>query len=79
MRARPSHIVSTPKLVSVCTYAPGSIVSTPPPTLTVPLLWPAWGANDWGFWRKLRHTLAVAIFALAAWLLWHWNLVGWKL
>lgn len=43
------------------------------------LLWPAWGANDWGFWRKLRHTLAVAVFALAAWLLWHWNLVGWKL
>jgi CubicO group peptidase (beta-lactamase class C family) len=43
------------------------------------LLWPAWGANDWGFWRKLRHTLAVVAFALAAWLLWHWNLVGWKL
>jgi CubicO group peptidase (beta-lactamase class C family) len=43
------------------------------------LLWPAWGANDWGFWRKLRHTLTVAVFALAAWLLWHWNLVGWKL
>lgn len=47
--------------------------------ICVPLLWPAWGANDWGFWRKLRHTLAVAVFALAAWLLWHWNLVGWKL
>jgi hypothetical protein len=43
------------------------------------LLWPAWGANDWGFWRKLRHTLAVVVFVLAAWLLWHWNLVGWKL
>jgi CubicO group peptidase (beta-lactamase class C family) len=47
--------------------------------ICVPLLWPAWGANDWGFWRKLRHTLAVAVFALTTWLLWHWNLVGWKL
>ena len=47
--------------------------------ICVLLLWPAWRANDWGFWRKLRHTLAVAVFALAAWMLWHWNLVGWKL
>jgi hypothetical protein len=47
--------------------------------LCVVLLWPAWRARDWGLWRKLRHTLAVAVFALTAWLLWHWNLVGWKL
>lgn len=47
--------------------------------VSVLLLWPAWRANDWGFWRKLRHTLAVAVFALGTWLLWHWNLVGWKL
>lgn len=47
--------------------------------ICLPLLWPAWQARDWGVWRKLRHTLAVAAFALGAWLLWHWNLVGWKL
>lgn len=45
----------------------------------VAMLGPAWKARDWGGWRKLRHTLAVASFALAAWMLWHWNLVGWKL
>ncbi|MGI8561929.1 MAG: serine hydrolase domain-containing protein [Luteimonas sp.] len=47
--------------------------------LCLPLLWPAWRARDWGFWRKLRHTLAVAVFVFGAWMLWHWNLVGWKL
>ncbi len=36
-------------------------------------------AHAWGFWRRLRHLGAVAIFALACWLLWSWNLVGWKL
>lgn len=45
----------------------------------VAMLWPAWKARDWGAWRKLRHTAAVVVFALAAWMLWHWNLVGWKL
>lgn len=47
--------------------------------LCLPLLWPAWQARDWGVWRKLRHTLAVAAFVFGAWMLWHWNLVGWKL
>jgi CubicO group peptidase (beta-lactamase class C family) len=42
-------------------------------------LWPAWRARTWGFWRKLRHTGAVAIFAFAAVLMWSWNMVGWKL
>ena len=45
----------------------------------VAMLGPAWKARDWGGGRKLRHTLAVAAFALAAWMMWHWNLVGWKL
>lgn len=45
----------------------------------VALLWPAWRARDWGFWRKMRHTSAVALFAFGAWLLWSWNLVPWKL
>ena len=36
-------------------------------------------AREWGFWRRLRHVSAVAIFTLACWLLWSWNLVGWKL
>ena len=43
------------------------------------LLVPAWRAREWPTWRKLRHTAAVAVFALAAYMLWHWNLVGWKL
>lgn len=42
-------------------------------------LWPAWRARHWGFWRKLRHTTAVAIFAFATVLMWSWNMVGWKL
>lgn len=41
-------------------------------------LWPALRARDWGFWRKLRHLAAVAAFVFGTWLLWHWNLVGWK-
>lgn len=49
-------------------------------SLVAVLLLPrAWRARDWGFWRKARHTIAVLVFAVAAWLLWHWNLVGWKL
>ncbi len=36
-------------------------------------------ARAWGFWRRARHLAAVAIFALTCWLLWSWNLVGWKL
>jgi hypothetical protein len=47
--------------------------------LCVLLLWPAWRARDWSWWRKLRHTVVVAVFAAAAFMLWHWNLVGWKL
>lgn len=39
----------------------------------------AWRARGWGFWRKLRHTAAVAVYVFAAVLLWTWNLVGWKL
>jgi len=39
----------------------------------------AWRARGWGFWRKLRHTAAVAVYAFASVLLWIWNLVGWKL
>lgn len=39
----------------------------------------AWGARGWSAWRKLRHLLAVLAWALAAGLLWHWNMVGWKL
>ena len=39
----------------------------------------AWRARGWGFWRKSRHTLAVAVYVAAACLLWAWNLVGWKL
>ncbi len=42
------------------------------------LLWPTWRAPGWGFWRKLRHTAAVAVFALTGWVLWTWNAVGWK-
>ncbi len=39
----------------------------------------AWRAKGWGFWRKARHTAAVAAYVFAALLLWTWNLVGWKL
>lgn len=43
------------------------------------LLWPFLRARGWGFWRKSRHLVVVAVFALAAWSLWAWNFVGWKL
>lgn len=36
-------------------------------------------ARGWGGWRKLRHLLAVAVYVFVAWMLWRWNLVGWKL
>jgi len=39
----------------------------------------AWRARGWGFWRKSRHTVVVAIYVFAAALLWIWNMVGWKL
>jgi CubicO group peptidase (beta-lactamase class C family) len=39
----------------------------------------AWRNRDWTLWRKSRHTLVVASFVLAAWTVWSWNLVGWKL
>ena len=39
----------------------------------------AWQAKGWGFWRKLRHTLAVTAFIIGAFLLWNWNLLPWKL
>jgi hypothetical protein len=42
------------------------------------LLDAAWKAKGWGFWRKLRHTLAVLTFAAGAFLLWNWNLLPWK-
>lgn len=40
---------------------------------------PVLRARAWGFWRRLRHLAAVAVFAFACGLLWSWNLVGWKL
>lgn len=46
--------------------------------LDIGLLWSAWRARDLGVWRKLRHTLAVLIFALTALAMWAWNVVGWK-
>ncbi|HRN61060.1 MAG TPA: serine hydrolase domain-containing protein [Luteimonas sp.] len=39
----------------------------------------AWRARGWGLWRKLRHTLAVAVYVFAVYMLWSWNMVGWKL
>lgn len=36
-------------------------------------------ARGWGALRKLRHLLVVGMYVLACWLLWSWNLVGWKL
>ena len=72
----------------------GFFYGYPGPLLTIMLWWspvviglsavstamlvPAW-RGDWSAWRKLRHTAAVAVFVLVAWMLWHWNLVGWKL
>ncbi|MEZ5462284.1 serine hydrolase [Dokdonella sp.] len=47
--------------------------------ISVYLLGSAWKAKDWGFWRKLRHTLAVLAFSIGAFLLWNWNLLPWKL
>ncbi len=38
-----------------------------------------WRTREWKFWRKFRHTSVVAIYLFAAWVLWSWNLVGWKL
>lgn len=43
------------------------------------LLPQAWRRRDWNIWRKLRHTAVVAVWLVAGWALWHWNLVGWKL
>lgn len=42
-------------------------------------LWPVWRAADFGRWRKLRHSLALLAFLAAAWGLWAWNAVPWKL
>lgn len=42
------------------------------------LLSAAWKAKGWGFWRKLRHTLAALSFVVGAFLLWNWNLLPWK-
>ncbi|HSM11270.1 MAG TPA: serine hydrolase domain-containing protein [Lysobacter sp.] len=72
----------------------GFFYGYPGPLLTILLWWspaviglsavnaamlvPAW-RGQWPAWRKLRHSAAVAVFVLAAWMLWHWNLVGWKL
>jgi CubicO group peptidase (beta-lactamase class C family) len=38
-----------------------------------------WRAREWTFWRKLRHSGAIAVYGLACWTLWVWNLVAWKL
>lgn len=43
------------------------------------LLGAAWRARGWGFWRKLRHTIAVLAFVFGSFLLWNWNLLPWKL
>ena len=45
----------------------------------VPGLAPAWRTPGWGFWRRLRHTSAVAVFASTCVLMWYWNALGWKL
>ncbi|MEH6419357.1 serine hydrolase domain-containing protein [Pseudomonas sp. CGJS7] len=42
------------------------------------LLWPLWRAGDIGVWRKLRHTLAVLVFAVTVYAMWGWNAFGWK-
>ncbi|MFQ6310727.1 serine hydrolase domain-containing protein [Lysobacter capsici] len=47
--------------------------------LDAALLWPVWRSKDFGVWRKLRHTLVVAIFLLTAYAMWRWNVIGWKL
>lgn len=47
--------------------------------VNVLLLWPFLRARGWGFWRKARHLVVVVVFAVAAWSLWAWNFVGWKL
>src|SRR5690606_24386582 len=36
-------------------------------------------ARGWSLWRKLRHLVVVAVYVLAAYMLWSWNMVGWKL
>jgi CubicO group peptidase (beta-lactamase class C family) len=38
-----------------------------------------WRAREWTLWRKLRHSSTVAVYGLACWTLWVWNLVAWKL
>ncbi|MGO1068550.1 serine hydrolase domain-containing protein [Lysobacter sp. CA199] len=43
------------------------------------LLWPLWRSGEVGAWRKLRHTLAVLVFAVAVYAMWVWNVFGWKL
>ena len=40
--------------------------------------WPALGAWHWSFWCKLRHSLAVAVFAFVGYAMWTWNVIGWK-
>ncbi len=39
----------------------------------------AWGAREWTWWRKSKHTFVVATYVFACWTLWVWNLVVWKL
>ncbi len=39
----------------------------------------AWSAREWKSWRKIKHTFVVATYLFAAWALWLWNLVIWKL
>lgn len=46
--------------------------------IDIGLLWPAWRDGRFGLWRKLRHTAAVAVFALTAYALWVWNVLGWR-
>jgi CubicO group peptidase (beta-lactamase class C family) len=38
-----------------------------------------WRAREWPLWRKLRHSVAIAVYGFACWTLWGWNLVAWKL
>lgn len=46
--------------------------------LSLVRLWSAWRAPDFGFWRKARHSLALLAFLAAAWGLWFWNVLPWK-
>ncbi len=38
-----------------------------------------WSAREWNAWRKIRYTLVISVYLFAAWTLWVWNLVIWKL